>query len=123
MSGVSQYDYQVGYKRVTKISAELACGQTCNLRPTGYTTAWKIPSGTEYTTGLSGTLDAPFETREVTGLNITGLAVNGTFYLRTPSSWPKTSSGGFGCLPYNGDYIKGRNFTLTGKETQAGSVT
>jgi hypothetical protein len=123
MSGVSQHDYQVGYKRVTKISAELACGATCNLRPTGYTTAWKIPSGTEYTTGLSGTLDAPFETREVTGLNITGLAVNGTFYLRTPSSWPKTSSGGFGCLPYNGDYIKGRNFTLTGKETQAGSVT
>jgi hypothetical protein len=123
MSGVSQYDYQVGYKRVTKISAELACGQTCNLRPTGYTTAWKIPSGTEYTTGLSGTLGAPFETREVTGLNITGLAVNGTFYLRTPSSWPKTSSGGFGCLPYNGDNIKGKNFTLTGKETQAGSVT
>ena len=123
MSGVSQYDYQVGYKRVTKISAELACGATCNMRPTGYTTAWKIPSGTEYTTGLLTTLDSPFQTREVTGLNITGLAVNGTFYLRTPSTWPKTSSGTFGCLPYNGDYIKGKNFTLTGKETQAGSVT
>ena len=123
MSGVSQYDYQVGYKRVTGISAELACGETCNMRPTGYNTAWKIPSGTEYTTGLLTTLGSSFQKREVTGLNITGLAVNGTFYLRTPSSWPKTSSGTFGCLPYNGDNIKGKNFKLVGKETQAGSVS
>lgn len=123
LSGIPANDYEVGYITVTSISADLKCGQTCNMRPTGYTTAWKFPSGAENTTGLISNLGSSFNTRSVTGLSISGSSANGVFYLRTPSVWPRTSSGSFGCLPYNGDYIIGRNFTLAGTQTTAGSFS
>jgi hypothetical protein len=127
LSGIPSNDYEVGYVTVTTISAQLKGGSTFNPDPTGYTTAWKIPSGTEYTDNLSANLDVTYAAsgnpRQKTGLSISGANANGTFYLRTPAIWAKTISGAYGCLPYNGDYIIGKEFTLSGTQTTAGSYS
>jgi len=127
LSGIPSSDDQVGYITVTTISAQLKGGNTYNPDPSGYTTAWKVPNGTEYTDNLSANLDVSYAAsgnpRQKTGLSISGAAANGTFYLRTPAIWAKIVSTAYGCLPGAGDYIIGKDFTLSGTQTVAGSYS